>query len=149
MQIQGMKFSGFPGHDSDNLRRLDYAGRVEWFRYRFNLVFLTPFRRLIALEGPDCYVGCVSWNWLALPFTHWRILRSGMEATTQSSRASLTPTCLRLRVRISSRMTLVGVAPTKSRGRPQITFISSFEVAWPTPSALIGGAFSIGKRFPA
>ena len=51
-----LEFSGFPGRDSDNLRRLDYAGRVEWFRYRFNLVFLTPFRRLVALEGPDCYV---------------------------------------------------------------------------------------------
>jgi hypothetical protein len=56
MQIQGMEFSGFPGRDSENLKRLDYAGRVEWFRYRFNLVFLAPFRQLIALEGPDCYV---------------------------------------------------------------------------------------------
>jgi hypothetical protein len=56
MLIQGLEFSGFPGRDSENLRRLDYAGRVRWFRYRFNLVFLTPFRQLIALEGPDCYV---------------------------------------------------------------------------------------------
>lgn len=56
MLMQGLEFSGFPGRDSENLRRLDYAGRVQWFRYRFNLVFLTPFRQLIALEGPDCYV---------------------------------------------------------------------------------------------
>jgi hypothetical protein len=56
MQIQGMEFSGFPGRDFDNLRRLDYAGRVEWLRFRFNLVFLTPFRRLLALEEPECYV---------------------------------------------------------------------------------------------
>ncbi len=56
MVIQGLEFSGFPGRDSDNLRRLDYAGRVEWFRFRFDLVFLTPFRRLVELEGPDCYV---------------------------------------------------------------------------------------------
>ena len=56
MEIQGWEFSGFPGRDSDKLRRLDYAGRVEWFRYRFNLVFLVPFRRLIGLDGPECYV---------------------------------------------------------------------------------------------
>jgi hypothetical protein len=35
---------------------LDYAGRVAWFRYRFNLVFLTPFRGLLLLESPDCYI---------------------------------------------------------------------------------------------
>lgn len=56
MEIQGLEFSGFPGRDSDNLRRLDYAGRVEWFRYRFKLVFLVPFRRLIELDGQECYV---------------------------------------------------------------------------------------------
>lgn len=28
---------------------------MAWFRYRFDLVFLTPFRRLVGLEGPDCY----------------------------------------------------------------------------------------------
>lgn len=56
MLIEGMEFSGFPGRDSNQLRSLGYDGRVEWFRYRFNLVFLTPFRRLVALEGPDCYV---------------------------------------------------------------------------------------------
>jgi hypothetical protein len=56
MVIQGMQFSGFPGRDSGNLRTLNYAGRVEWFRYRFELVFLTPFRRLVALESNNCYV---------------------------------------------------------------------------------------------
>jgi hypothetical protein len=56
MMIQGLVFSGFPGRDAENLRRLDYAGRVEWFRHRFDLVFMTPFRRLVELEGPDCYV---------------------------------------------------------------------------------------------
>lgn len=60
MQIQGLEFSGFPGRDAENLRRLDYRGRVEWFRFRFELVFRTPFRRLVATEGPDCYV------WLCL-----------------------------------------------------------------------------------
>jgi hypothetical protein len=53
--IEEMQFSGFPGRDQDGLRHLTYAGRVAWFRYRFNLVFLTPFQRFIALEGPDCY----------------------------------------------------------------------------------------------
>lgn len=56
MQIEGLEFSGFPGRDSANLRVLDYAGRVAWFRYRFELVFLTPFRRLVGLESPDCYI---------------------------------------------------------------------------------------------
>jgi hypothetical protein len=56
MQIAGLEFSGFPGRDSANLRTLDYAGRVAWFRYRFELVFLTPFRRLVGLESPDCYI---------------------------------------------------------------------------------------------
>jgi hypothetical protein len=56
MLINGLEFSGFPGRDYANLQMLDYPGRVAWFRYRFNLVFLIPFRRLVALEGPDCYV---------------------------------------------------------------------------------------------
>jgi hypothetical protein len=55
MVIEDMEFSGFPGRDLDGLRLLSYAGRVAWFRHRFNLVFLNPFRRLVALEGPDCY----------------------------------------------------------------------------------------------
>lgn len=53
--IEEMQFSGFPGRDQAALRQLTYAGRVAWFRYRFNLVFLTPFRRFVALDGPDCY----------------------------------------------------------------------------------------------
>lgn len=56
MRIQGLEFSGFPGRDSENLRRLDYLGRVEWLRNRFSLVFLTPFQKLVTLDGPDCYV---------------------------------------------------------------------------------------------
>lgn len=56
MIIEGMDFSGFPGRDASRLRQLSYEGKVEWFRFRFTLVFLTPFRRLIALEGEDCYV---------------------------------------------------------------------------------------------
>jgi hypothetical protein len=53
--IENMEFSGFPGRDQDRLRLLTHAGRVSWFRHRFNLVFFTPFRRLVGLEGPDCY----------------------------------------------------------------------------------------------
>lgn len=56
MQIQGLEFSGFPGRDSANLRMLDFDGRVAWFKFRFELVFLTPFTRLVALESDDCYV---------------------------------------------------------------------------------------------
>lgn len=56
MQIQGLEFSGFPGRDAGNLRHLNYGGRVAWFKFRFELVFLTPFTRLVASEGPNCYV---------------------------------------------------------------------------------------------
>lgn len=56
MRIRGLELSGFPGRDAENLRRLDYRERVEWFRFRFDLVFRTPFRRLVAAEAPDCYV---------------------------------------------------------------------------------------------
>jgi hypothetical protein len=54
--IQGLDFSGFPGGDANNLRHLDYPGRVAWFKFRFELVFATPFQRLLTLEDPDCYI---------------------------------------------------------------------------------------------
>lgn len=56
MQIQGLDFSGFPGRDAGNLRQLNYIGRVAWFKFRFELVFGTPFQRLLTLESPDCYI---------------------------------------------------------------------------------------------
>lgn len=56
MIIEEMEFSGFPGRDSAHLGRLSYAGRVAWFSFRFELVFLTPFRRLVSLDSPDCYI---------------------------------------------------------------------------------------------
>ncbi len=55
-EIQGMNFTGFARIDMDKLIQLDYAGRVNWLKHRFELVFLTPFRRLVALDGPDCYI---------------------------------------------------------------------------------------------
>lgn len=42
--------------DLDKLVQLDYVGRVNWLRHRFELVFLTPFRKFVALDGQDCYV---------------------------------------------------------------------------------------------
>jgi hypothetical protein len=39
---------------------LDYDGRVAWFKFRFELVFLHPFARLVALESNDCYVWFLS-----------------------------------------------------------------------------------------
>ncbi|MGD0567055.1 MAG: hypothetical protein ABSA78_01520 [Candidatus Sulfotelmatobacter sp.] len=56
--IEGQTFSGFFGADFDanKLGALSYAGRVEWLRFRFALVFLTPFTKLVALESGDCYV---------------------------------------------------------------------------------------------
>jgi hypothetical protein len=56
MEIQGREFSGFPGRDAVNLRQLNYSGRVAWFKYRFELVFATPFERMLSLESPDCYI---------------------------------------------------------------------------------------------
>lgn len=56
VQIQGLEFSGFPGRDATNLHQLNYNGRVAWFKFRFELVFLAPFTRLVALEHGDCYI---------------------------------------------------------------------------------------------
>lgn len=56
MQIQGLEFSGFPGRDAVALHHLNYDGRVAWFKFRFELVFLAPFTRLVAQERADCYI---------------------------------------------------------------------------------------------
>jgi hypothetical protein len=56
INIAGLEFSGFPGRDSAHLRTLGYHDRVRWLRYRFNLVFLTPFLELRRLERSDCYI---------------------------------------------------------------------------------------------
>jgi hypothetical protein len=55
-EIERMQFTGFARLDMQNLLKLDYAGRVKWLKYRFGLVFSTPFRRFVQLEAPDCYV---------------------------------------------------------------------------------------------
>jgi hypothetical protein len=56
LDIAGLQFTGFPGRDSANLRLLDYNQRIQWLRYRFSLVFMTPFNELRKLERPDCYI---------------------------------------------------------------------------------------------
>ncbi len=58
IEIEGQTFTGFFGaeFDANRLRALSHAGRVEWLRFRFNLVFLTPFTRLVGLESGDCYI---------------------------------------------------------------------------------------------
>jgi hypothetical protein len=55
-EIEGTEFTGFARLDMENLVKLDYSGRVKWLRYRFALVFLTPFRKFVQLDGADCYV---------------------------------------------------------------------------------------------
>jgi hypothetical protein len=55
-EIEGMKFTGFARLDMENLVKLDYPGRVKWLKYRFGLIFLTPFRKFVELDGADCYV---------------------------------------------------------------------------------------------
>ncbi len=58
IEIERQTFTGFFGADFDanKLRALSHVGRVEWLRFRFGLVFLTPFTKLIALESGDCYI---------------------------------------------------------------------------------------------
>jgi len=54
--IEGMNFTGFPGFDAQHLPELSYEGRVRWLRYRFQVVFLNPFRALLRSDAADCYV---------------------------------------------------------------------------------------------
>lgn len=58
IRIEGQDFTGFfgPDFDANKLRPLSHAGRLEWLKYRLNLVFLTPFKGLVALDSGDCYV---------------------------------------------------------------------------------------------
>jgi hypothetical protein len=58
IRIEGQDFTGFfgSGFDADKLRTLSQIGRVAWLRFRFSLVFMTPFNRLVALDAADCYV---------------------------------------------------------------------------------------------
>jgi len=56
LEIAGLQFTGFPGRDSANLRRLNYSQRIQWLRYRFDLVLMVPFNELRRLERPDCYI---------------------------------------------------------------------------------------------
>jgi len=58
VEIEGQNFTGFFGanFDADRLRALSHAGRVEWLKFRFTLVFLTPFKKLVELDSGDCYV---------------------------------------------------------------------------------------------
>src|SRR5271163_4445848 len=58
VEIEGQTFTGFFGRefDADKLRALSHAGRVEWLKFRFNLIFLTPFKELTALDSDECYV---------------------------------------------------------------------------------------------
>src|SRR6266404_9446939 len=62
IRIEGQDFTGFfgPGFDANKLRALSHVGRVEWLRFRFNLIFAKPFNGLVALDNGDCYV------WLCL-----------------------------------------------------------------------------------
>lgn len=58
IEIEGQEFTGFFGADFDanRLRALTHAGRVEWLKYRFDLILLKPFKKLVAAESGDCFV---------------------------------------------------------------------------------------------
>ncbi|MBZ5524440.1 MAG: hypothetical protein LAP21_19555 [Acidobacteriia bacterium] len=66
VHIEGQDFTGFfgAGFDADKLRALSHAGRVEWLRFRFHLVFVTPFKELLAQDGGGCYVWLCAMNLL-------------------------------------------------------------------------------------
>lgn len=142
--IENMEFSGFPGRDQDGLRLLTYAGRVAWFRHRFKLVFFTPFRRLVALEGPDCY------TWLCV----MNLAGSAIEA--------LANLCVP-RGQDHQKVNLFldryfegfrGIAfqlddPRPERGEARTAaehFTSIFEAAWPIRSVSSGAGCSIARK---
>jgi len=58
IKIEDQNFTGFfgPDFDANRLRALSHGGRVEWLRFRFNLIFVKPFKGLVALDSDDCYV---------------------------------------------------------------------------------------------
>lgn len=56
INIEGNACSGFPGADAQFLSQLSFEGRKQWLRYRFELVFLNPFRRLVGMEEQECYI---------------------------------------------------------------------------------------------
>jgi hypothetical protein len=64
--IEGQDFTGFfgAGFDADKLRALSHAGRVQWLRFRFDLVLLSPFKGLMALDSGNCYVWLCAMNLL-------------------------------------------------------------------------------------
>jgi hypothetical protein len=72
IEIQGVQFSGFPGRDFSNLRRLDFQGRIQWVRYRFDKFFMDTFDRIVGMEH-DTYV------WLCVV----NLLTSAVEALSQ------------------------------------------------------------------
>jgi hypothetical protein len=72
IEIEGIQFSGFPGRDFHDLRRLDFHGRVKWVRYRFQTFFLDTFDRIVPLEH-ESYV------WLCVV----NLLTSAAEALSQ------------------------------------------------------------------
>ena len=73
-----MLFSGFPGRDFDRLTGLNFQGRVQWVRYRFDNFFMDTFDRVVALEH-ESYV------WLCVV----NLLTSAVEALSQFEFADL------------------------------------------------------------
>ena len=72
IEIEGVQFSGFPGRDFNDLRRLGFHGRVQWVRHRFQNFFLNTFDRIVVLER-ESYV------WLCAV----KLLTSAVEALSQ------------------------------------------------------------------
>jgi len=59
IEIQGNAFTGFPGRDFNNLRLLDFQGRIQWVRFRYESFFLDTFDRIVALEKESYIWLCV------------------------------------------------------------------------------------------
>ncbi|HLJ88553.1 MAG TPA: hypothetical protein VKZ53_17165 [Candidatus Angelobacter sp.] len=56
IEIEGRSFTGFAGFDAGDLPQLSYIGHLQWLKHRYELVFLTPFKKLVGLDSSDCYV---------------------------------------------------------------------------------------------
>ena len=55
IEIEGQSFTPFPTDQEEKFKLISYHGRVAWLEFRFNVVFMDPFRKFLELDG-QCYV---------------------------------------------------------------------------------------------
>lgn len=85
--IEGIEFTLFYDYDqlqNQNLRKLTDAGKIEWFLYRMEAVFLLPLRNLFDRKS-DVHKqlnssGDVEWPWNSFITATFSVLLNGVEA---------------------------------------------------------------------